>query len=268
MLKKKSKTIYLSNARRYKKPRNKGMIVGAVVGISLVVGVGIALLPNAYRITIDGKEIGAVAKKEYITAALQTVEVQLEQQYKTEVQIEEIDEIKKVRVPNKDLLDPNKLPSYLRESLGITLEFQELHIDGEKVAVIESKEVLEELKTELKKKYFDDETVRAEFTNDVSLKSIYATEKDLTTLDDLVDMCSKRQRRTITYEVQPQDSLWRISNKLGVTITDVLKANEGMTEKTPLKIGQEINVQVRVPLLGLNLIELPTQETPAEPTNP
>ena len=258
----KAKTIYLNNARRRRKFQNKKMVVGVVVGLSLLVGVGVALLPNAYRITVDGEVIGEVAKREYIDEALKTLEVKLEKQYKTEVKMEEVNDIKKVRVAKKDLMDPNKLESALREHLDIELEFQELYVDGEKVAIIESKEALDELKTNLKKKYYDDTSIRADFANEVKLKSIFATEEDLTPMDELVDICTKRQKKIVTYEVQPGDTLSGIAKKLGTTITDILKANEGMTDKTPLKIGQVLSAEVRTPLLGLEIIELPTtQET-------
>lgn len=268
MARRNSKTIYLSNSRRRRSPKDKRVIVSMVIGLTAIVGAGVALLPNAYRITENGEVIGVVAKKEYIDTALETVEVQLEKQYKTEVKIDDIDEIKKVRSAKKDLIDPNKLPGFLRESLSIELEFQEFLIDGERVAIVESKESLDELKTQLKKKYFDDTNVRAEFASDVKLKPVFTTEDQLMPMEDLVDLCSKRQKKTVTYEVQPGDSLWGIANKLGCSIPDILKANEGMTDKTPLKIGQELKAEVRVPLLGLELIQLPkTEETKESGSN-
>lgn len=258
-----SKTIYLNNRRPSRHRDKKGIVLG-VLGISIVVSGAVALMPNAYQITVDNEVIGVVSKKDYIDAALETVEAQLEKQYKTQVQIEEIDEIKKVRAGKKDLIDPNKLPAELRQKLNVTLEFQQLSIDGEVVGVIESKEVMDELKLELKKKYFDDKDVKAEFTNEIKLQPVFTTEEQLISLDDLVDLCSKREKKVVTYEVKPGDSFWKIANSLGVTPANIYSANEGMTESTPLQIGQELKVEVRVPKLGLELIKLPTSEDGVE----
>ncbi|MGL4362820.1 MAG: LysM peptidoglycan-binding domain-containing protein [Cellulosilyticaceae bacterium] len=263
MARKKNKMIYLQGQKRRRRG-DAGAVVGAVVAICLCGGIGLTMLPNAYRITIEDEEIGIVQKKEYIDSALETVQVQLEKQYNTEVQIEPIENIKKVRASKKDLIDPNKLPAHFRNLLDIKLQVQEFFIDDELIGIIESKEQLDLLKTELKKKYYDDTNVKADFSSEIKLVPVFAQEEEIMTFDELVATCTKRQKKIITYEVQPGDSLWGIASKLGVNITDVLKANEGMTEKTPLRIGQELNVEVRKPLLGLTLIELPTSQVKAD----
>lgn len=257
-----SKTVYLNNTRG-RRHRDKKKIFLGVVGLSIVIGAGVAFMPNAYEIKIEDEVVGIVGKKEYIEAALDTVEAQLEQRYSTQVQMEEIDTIKKVRAAKKEMMDPNKLATALREKLGVTLEFQELVIDDEVVGIIESKEMLENLKTELKKRYFDDADVRAEFANEVRLKPVFTTEDQLINLDDLVALCSKREKKLVTYEVQPGDSLWLIANKMGVSTAAIVSVNEGMSETPTLQIGQQLKVEVRVPKLGLNLISLP-EETQKE----
>ncbi len=261
-----SKTIYLNNTRRGRRSHTKKRATAIAISMGTLVALGVALWPNGHRMTEGGEVIGIVAEEAYITEALKTLQVQLEATYETTVKIDPIDEIKRVRVPRKELMDPDQLTSYLRETLAIEIEFQEMSVDGEVVGLVASRGIEETLKTELKRRYFDDTSVRAEFVNDISFKPVFGVEADLIALEELVDICSKRDRKMVTHEVQPGDSLSRIAANLGCSITDILKVNEGMTETTPLKIGQVINAEVRVPLVGLELIILPeAAEVPATP---
>lgn len=258
-LSKKSKTIYLSNTKRRRKKITPKAALAGLIGISIVVGGVFALLPNAYQVSVNGEVIGFVSKKEYIDTALKTVEKQLETKYETEVEIEGLDELKRVHAKKKDLIDPNKLPSYLRENMDVTLKFQKLIIDGEEIAIIESPDTLEELKDELKEAYFDDKDVNAKFTNEVKLEEVYTTEDKLVDMDTLVDLCKKRHRKEVTYTVAQGDSLWSIATKFNITVDELLATNKEAS--TNLKIGQELKATVRVPVLGMELIkEEPTSK--------
>lgn len=245
----------------------KALFAG-LIGISIVAGGVFAFMPNAYQVSVNGETIGFVSKKEYIDTALQTVEKQLETKYNTEVEIEGLDELKRVHVKKKDMIDPNKLPSYLRENMEVTIKFQKLIVDGKEIAIIESPATLEALEEELKEAYFDDKTVNAKFTNEVKLEEIYTTEDKLVDMDTLVDLCKKRQRKEVIYKVAQGDSLWSIANKFNITVDDLLASNKEAT--TSLKIGQELKATVRVPVLGMELIKeepkteeaAKTQETP------
>lgn len=264
-----SKTIYLSDRqRRNRQPKDMKKIGAIAIALGLVAGLTVAFLPNAYEITIGDEVIAIVDKKEHIDTALETIEVQLENQYQTEVQLAPIDKVKKVHASKKELTDPNKLAGYLRKELPIELQFQRLMVDGKEIGIIKSEEELDTLMTQLKGKYFRDKEVEAKFTNDVKLEPVFTTEDKLTPMDELVDLATKKNKEIITYEVKPGDSFWAIANKHGVSVLDIINQNEGMTETTPLKIGRELNIEVKVPVLGLELIEpepvAPVAEEPAK----
>ena len=259
IMRRKPKTIYLNNSRRRRSRTNPKTILMGIIAVGVLGGTAFAFLPNAYQVSIDGEVIGYVDKKEYINTALQTVEKQLENKYNTEIEMGELDELKKVHVSKKDMIDPNQLPSYLRENMDVKLKFQKLFVDGKEIAVIESKETLEELKQALKDVYFDDTTVKAEFKNEVKLEEVYTTEDELVDMETLVDLCKKRQRKEVTYTVASGDTLSGIASKLGIDVQSLMDANEGVTAN--LQIGQELKATVRVPVLGLERIEEPTKET-------
>lgn len=258
-MRRRQKTIYLNNSRRRRRRMHPKSILIGIIAVGVIGGTAFAFLPNAYQVSIDGNVIGYVDKKEYINTALQTVEKQLENKYQTEVEMGELDPLKKVHVSKKDMIDPNQLPSHLRENMNVKLKFQKLFVDGKEIAVIESKETLDDLKEALKDVYFDDISVKAEFKNEVKLEEVYTTEDELVDMETLVDLCKKRQRKEVTYTVASGDTLSGIASKLGIDVQTLIDANEGVT--TNLQIGQELKATVRVPVLGLERIEEPIKET-------
>ncbi len=237
-----------------------------VLGLTVLAGAAMAVLPNAYRMTIDGQVVAIAGKKEYIDAALNTIEVQLQNQYGTAVKLGEIDEVKKVHASKKELTDPSKLATYLREALPVEVEFQKLIVDNKEIGIIESEATLDLLMEELKGKYFRDKEVNARFVNDIELEPVFTTEDSLIDMKELVNLASQRNKEIIEYTVVPGDSLWLIADKLGASMLDILSQNDGMTETSTLRIGQTINVQIKVPVIGLEIIEpeAPEIETTGE----
>lgn len=263
MIRSRNKTIYLKDRRnRLRRGKNPKIVWAIIIGIGVLLGAMFAFWPNAYQANIDGVVIGALEEKEFIDNATETVTAQLKNKYNTEVKLEGEITSKKVRAGKKDMITPNYLATYMRENMDFLLEFQELSIDGKKVGIIESEQVLDELLVRLTEKYIGKTDQKVEFANQVELKPVFAKEKDLISIDALVDKCTQTTQETIEYEVVPGDSLSAISSKLGITIAKLISANEGMTETTVLKLGSKLKAEVDVPLLDVKVIEEPVVEEP------
>lgn len=256
MKSKKTKTIYLKDAKKKTKRAKKArMTITTLVVISAFIGLFLALLPNAYEVSIDGKVVGVVDKKEFVQRAEDTVKTQLETQYKTKVELRSEATLKKVRARKKNFITANYLTSYMRANMDFMVEFYEFRVDGEKIGIVESKAILDELLIELKKEYFKDETKPAEFANEVTLEPVFAKEKDVMKLETLVEKCTDTSKKKVEYEVVQGDTLSGIASKLGITLSKLIKYNTGITETTPLKIGMKLQAEVDVPVLALKEIK-------------
>ena len=84
---------------------------------------------------------------------------------------------------------------------------------------------------------------------------LFRSEEELVPLAEVVDICRKTSKQKITYTVQPGDSLSGITNKLKINMVNLFTSNEGLTETSVLRIGQVLNAEIKVPLLGVELIE-------------
>jgi LysM repeat protein len=255
MSNKSSKTIYLKTARKKTKAaRLKKIILLIAALLGVVIGLLIGLLPNAYEVSIKGEVIGSMRKREFIDKAAETVKAQLENQYNTKVELKDVYEIKKVRAKNKDIITTSYLTSVMRKNMDFLLEVYALKVDGQQVGVVAYEEVIEQLQTELSKVYFGEE-LAVSFVNDVTLERVFAKEEEIISLQKLVEISTQTSKKQIEYEVVQGDTLSGIANKLGITMTRLLAANEGMSETTIIRIGMLLKAEVDVPLIMLQKIE-------------
>lgn len=99
-----------------------------------------------------------------------------------------------------------------------------------------------------------------EFAEKVEIVEAYVSEDDITPTADAIEMVTKDQEKNQVYEVQPGDSLSVIANGHGLYVREVLALNEGLTENTVLRIGDEIIITVPEPELSVTTVEESTYE--------
>lgn len=253
-----------NNVIKFKSPKKgigqneeKKIIVCAVI-IAAIVGVLLTLLPNAYKISINGEFIGAIKDKKVIERAKDTVITQLKEQYKAEVQFEDELEIEKYKAKKKDYIDQTYLISCMRNRMDILIGFKEIFVEGKSIGIVASEEEVKELKNQLKKKYYGDKEVEVEFGKKVEVKDVFAKEENLISMEKLVQKCTTTTPKSITYTVVAGDTLSGIASKYNTSIDSILSANPGFTSQTVLQLGQEINANINEPLLPLSIVDKQT----------
>lgn len=252
-IRKDSKVIKLNSSRGIFGVDKRGMIIAIIVAI--VIGLFLAFKPNAYKISMNGEFIGAIKDKKVIEGAKDTVITQLKSLYGTEVEFEEDLEVERYRAKKKDYIDQSYLISSMRNKMDILIEFKEIFVEGESVGIVASQAEVETLKDELKKKYYGDKEVEVEFGKQVEVKDVFAKEEDLISMDKLVQKCSTTTPKSITYTVQPGDTLSGIASKYNTTIDSIISANKGFSSQTVLQLGQVINANINEALLPLTIVE-------------
>ncbi len=262
-IKKDSKVIKLNHSRGLLGVDRRVMIIAIVAAI--VIGLLLAFMPNAYKISMNGEFIGAIKDKQVIEGAKDTVISQLKSLYGTDVKFEEDLETQRYRAKKKDYIDQSYLISCMRKKMEILIGFKELFIGGESIGIIASDAEVETLKNELKKKYYGNKEVEVAFGKTVETKDIFAKEEDLISMEKLVQMCATTTPKSITYTVQPGDTLSGIASKYNATIDSIISANEGFSSQTVLQVGQVINANINEALLPLEIVTTSnTEDTSVE----
>lgn len=269
MLRRKQKVIKISSRRKGKSVRFDNRMMTIAIVIAALIGVLLTLVPNAYQISIDGTVVGAIKDKKVIENAKKNVIVQLEGEYKTPVKFEKELEVKWYRAKKKDYINPEYLVTYMRKNMDILIQFKQIVVDGKVIGTVTSEDQVEQLKRELKKKYYGDQEVEVDFDKDVKVEDVFAKESDLTSIDKLVEICTATTPKTVTYTVKSGDTLYGIALQLGITVESLINANEGFTDKTTLRVGGQLQANVYEPLLPLRIIkdEAPTETNQLEKTS-
>lgn len=83
-------------------------------------------------------------------------------------------------------------------------------------------------------------------------------------VNDAVELLTKSTEAQRIYTIEEGDTLWGISERYGLSIEDILKANPGLEEEGILQIGQEINLNIPKPILSVMTKEEFTYTEPIE----
>ena len=253
-IKRDRKVIKLSSRRGVVDTSDKRKMTIAMI-LAAIIGLVLAFMPNAYKISINGEFIGAIKDKKIIEGAKNTVITQLQGIYNAEVKFEEELEIEKYRAKKKDYINQNYLISCMRKKMDILIGLKEIFVEGESVGIVSSEKDVETLKAELKRKYYGDKAVKVDFDKKVEVKDIFAKEEDLISMDKLVQKCTTTTPKSITYTVQAGDSLSSIADRYNITMDSIVSANPGFTKNVVLRVGQVINANINEPLLPLKVVE-------------
>lgn len=250
---KRDKKVIKLGKRKFSEDRR---IMALAIIVAAIIGLFLVLRPNAYKISMNGEFIGAIKNKKVIEGAKDTVITQLRNQYGAEVQFEKEIEVERYRARKKDYIDPNYLIASMRKKMDILIGFKEIFVEGESIGIVASEEEVEVLKEELKKRYYGKREVEVEFGKGVEVKDVFAKESDLVSMEKLVQKCTVTTPKSITYTVQPGDTLSGIASKYNTTIESIVSANasSGFTSKTILQVGQMIKANINEPFLPLNIV--------------
>lgn len=250
---KRDKKVIKLGKRKFSEDRR---IMALAIIVAAIIGLFLVLRPNAYKISMNGEFIGAIKNKKVIEGAKDTVITQLRNQYGAEVQFEKEIEVERYRARKKDYIDPNYLIASMRKKMDILIGFKEIFVEGESIGIVASEEEVEVLKEELKKRYYGKREVEVEFGKEVEVKDVFAKESDLVSMEKLVQKCTVTTPKSITYTVQPGDTLSGIASKYNTTIESIVSANasSGFTSKTILQVGQVIKANINEPFLPLNIV--------------
>ena len=254
MARRSGKVIKLSSRKGLIDTSDKRLMTIAII-LASAIGLLLVFMPNAYKITINGEFIGAIKDKKVIEGAKNTVITQLQGIYNAEVKFEEELQIERYRAKKKDYIDQNYLISTMRKKMEILIDFKEIFVEGQSIGIVASEKEVQTLKDELKKKYYGTQNVKVEFDKKVEIKDVFAKEEDLISMDKLVQKCTATTPKSITYTVQPGDSLSSIADRYNITMDSIVSANPGFTKNVVLQVGQEIKANINEPLLPLKVVQ-------------
>ncbi|WML29554.1 M23 family metallopeptidase [Neobacillus sp. OS1-32] len=234
---------------------------------------------NAYQVYVNGTYAGNISNKKVVNPMSEKPE--------------EISKSQPTSAP-KDLYIPERVLSNtakgtqpiktLKDVFQIKIQAAAIVIDGKPVVYLDRKETAQEVMRNLMLQYVskdqleelearkssldkalpplkDDETriVDVHFSKNVSVSEQNVEPEKILALRDAVTYLQKGTVQDRKYTVQNGDTLESIARQHGLKLKDLLELNPQLSEKTLLKIGQEMNVTTLTPLLEV-IVEKETKK--------
>lgn len=155
------------------------------------------------------------------------------------------------------VLDPTRELNVLTTSIRTSHEVQE-----EKEEVMECEagvglalsEMLADMDTETEKEFadFDLGLMDISYGDEVEIVETYLTDKELTPLNEAIDLVTKNQETQAVYEVVAGDTLSEIALKTNLPMEAIIEMNENLEdENSTIRIGDELVITVPEPELSV-----------------
>ncbi|MEQ6355586.1 M23 family metallopeptidase [Lysinibacillus sp. M3] len=233
-------------------------------------------LNKIYHVYVGNKYIGAVSNEKAVEEIIASKEKGASQQYK-EVSIDASSSVK--IIPEKVFSNQTKdveILEKLEQSLVVQAPSFTLSVDGEPVVSLKDAKDYEDTIRMLKLQYVSQQELNSLYVNqqstnipplqtgearlvDVSFKQEVSgaiqkvAPNAIVTPTEAVKYLMTGSLEQETYKVQSGDVLGSVAQKHGLTTTELVALNPGITVDTVLQIGQALNVTVAKPFVTLEV---------------
>lgn len=226
------------------------------VGMALVLAGGVGYFnltkPNAYAVTIDGRQTAYVTEEAETEAVLDSILV-LKGEPGTIRYLEKIAH-EPVRVKSNQLTNSQELKGNLEKELSFVSAATAIVIDGKEIGIVSDVALAEQIIESVKQKYLPGEKANLTLESFEVEEEVQFVPKEVglegfMDPDIIENLILSGTEKMETYQVEKGDSLWTIARKNNLTVEDLKEANQLKSEL--LSIGQELKLIKAEPMLHL-----------------
>lgn len=158
------------------------------------------------------------------------------------------------------VLDPTRELNVLTTSIKTTEEVKEEETQAEETVAYEAgiglvlTEMLEDVEPAVEKDFSDYELglMDISYGDEVEVVETYLTDKELTPLEEAIDLVTKNQETQAIYEVVDGDTLSEIAIKTNIPMDSIIEMNENLEdENSTIRVGDELVITVPEPELSI-----------------
>ena len=197
-------------------------VVFLTVALSLcATGILAADFGPSYQVSVDGVELGLVDSRQAVEAAIDRVEARassilgytytLDQQmdYTFHVSLQE------------DLIPISQVETYLFDQIGEVMKTSVLTVNGKMIGAAESSEELQAALDSIMSAYVNENTISAEFAENVSVTREYTPTTDIKAVADIYSVLTANSIEQVDYKVQAGETFSGIANAHGMSVGEL-----------------------------------------------
>ncbi|MGI5962312.1 MAG: peptidoglycan DD-metalloendopeptidase family protein [Lawsonibacter sp.] len=244
--------------------------VGPVMflGVSAALGVALTLTTlytTSYAVTVDGDEVGVVADQAVVEQAIQKVEAAGSSLLGYDYQVKGNVDYQFALTLKSDITQATDIENYFYgqlDEVSVHLRQCEVLVNGKSVGVVKDEDALNEMLQQFKDQYVNENTVSADFVEEVEVEYVYAAENLLTT-EEMQAALQANSTGETTYTVVKGDTFNAIAYANDMSVSD-LKALNPDVDINRLMIGDVLNVKELIPVLSVQTLEHQVYTQPIE----
>ena len=229
------------------------LLISGVVGATLTLT---TLYSTSYAVTVDGTPVGVVADQSVVDRAIQTVETQGSRLLGHDYQVNSQVDYAFTLTLKSQLTDQQTIQNYFYEQLNQVsdqVKSYAVSVDGRSMGVVRDEELLADMLDELKEQYTTENTVQADFVENLQIQPVYAVE-DQMTIGEMESALTANTTGDTTYTVERGDTFNAIAYANDMSVSDLVALNPGI-DINRLMVGDVLNVKELIPVLSVQTLD-------------
>ncbi|WP_251449333.1 M23 family metallopeptidase [Vermiculatibacterium agrestimuris] len=215
----------------------------------------------AYRVSVDGVDLGVVSSPESVENAVDRVEARAGSILGREYTLEQNLEFEFQLAPKDELMAVSSVETYLFDQIGEVMKTSVLTVNGKMLGAADNHQALTAMLESIKAPYVTENTVSAEFVEPVVVTREYTATTALREISALRETLTANSMERVDYNVQPGDTFSGIANSHGMTVEELQLLNPGV-DINKLWIDQTLTISQAVPFLSVRTLDNVTYDGP------
>ena len=215
------------------------------------------------EVAVDGVSLGLVSSRYAVEQAIGKVEARATRILGYDYTLEHQMDYTFHMALREDLIPVSDVETYLFDQIGEVMQTSVLTVNGQKLGAFDDAAGLELLLSSLKAPFVNENTISAQFVEQVSVTRAYTPTADLREVNDVAQLLTSNSMEQVDYTVQAGETFLAIARSLDMTSKELQLLNPNIDVDT-LMIGQVLTVSQAVPYLSVRTIDNVTYEGPVD----
>ena len=226
------------------------------VSASAVLG---SLYAPAYRVSVDGVELGLVSSRQAVEATIHRVETRASDILGYEYTLTHNMTYDYTLALKEDQIPVTKVETYLFDQIGEVMKTSVLTVNGQMVGAADDDDALRGMLDSIKAPYINENTVSADFVQPLSVTREYTATSSLREISELEAILTSNSLEQVDYSVKAGDTFSAIANRHGMTVDELEALNPGI-DINELWVDQTLTISQAVPFLSVKTVDNVTYE--------